>query len=218
MTEQHTICLRTDELAPDLALGLLTGPDRGEGLTHVASCAACRAEVYRLAALADQLVLLAPDAEPPAGFESSVLAGIAPRTVGSRPPRRWAVAAVAASLAIMAAVGVAVAASPQPAEADQAEMVTPSGRDVGEVQVYGTEPAWLLVSVPRWQSWDEKVGRPLSYELLVELLDGRRVQIAGVDLRHDGAWGTTTTLDPSLIASVSIVDDTGHVWCTGRLS
>jgi hypothetical protein len=218
VAEQQTICLRTEELAPDLALGLLTGPQRAEALAHVASCAACKVEVDRLAALADQLVLLAPEEEPPPGFESVVIAGITPGAAASRPRRRWIAAAVAASVAIIAAAGVLVGTSLQPADAEEADMITPKGREVGEVQLYESEPTWLLVSVPRWQRWDEEVGHALSYELLVELVDGRRIQIAGVELERDGAWGTTTPLDPSLISSVSIVDETGRVWCTGHFS
>jgi hypothetical protein len=218
VAEQGRICPRTDELAPDLALGLLTGPERAEALAHVVTCASCRSEVDRLAVIADQLVLLAPPVEPPAGFETRVLTGMTPRLADAPRRHRWAAAAAACVLAAAATAIALVASQERPAHAEQADMITPSGRDVGDVEVYGDDPAWVLVSVPQWRRWDEEGGRAASYSLRIELISGERLEIDDVDLGRDGAWGTTTTLDPARISTVSIVDDSGRVWCTGSLA
>lgn len=58
----------------ELALGVLDGRERAAALGHVAVCPACRRELARMCEVADRLVELTPGAEPPAGFESRVLA------------------------------------------------------------------------------------------------------------------------------------------------
>ena len=75
MSDELT-CAAARELAPDLALGLLPGAERARLLAHLAGCASCDALVAELADVADSLLLLAPGADPPPGFESAVLARI----------------------------------------------------------------------------------------------------------------------------------------------
>ena len=74
----------SDDLA-ELALGTLTGRERVVALSHLESCARCSAEVEELSAAADQLLHLAPSAEPPVGFE----AGVFERLGLQDKPRRW---------------------------------------------------------------------------------------------------------------------------------
>ncbi len=71
---QPQVCRESESWGAELALGLLSGPDRASALSHLASCPTCRTEVDELAVVADRLLLLAPDEGPPAGFESRVLA------------------------------------------------------------------------------------------------------------------------------------------------
>ena len=75
MTER-TSCEHVREVAPDVALGLLTGEDRAEALDHLEGCEACRAEVASLAVTADEVLLASPEADPPPGFADRVLARI----------------------------------------------------------------------------------------------------------------------------------------------
>ena len=99
-------CDEVRAVAAELALDELTGAERAAALTHLGSCAGCRAQVADLAAVADSLLLLAPPVEPPAGFESRVVARIAP----APPRRRWPRLAAAAAIAAIvgAAAGFAV--------------------------------------------------------------------------------------------------------------
>jgi hypothetical protein len=71
-------CSRLYDLAPELALGLLDGAERAEVLAHLERCAKCHADVASLTELGEQLLLLAPQVPPPAGFETRVLARLAP--------------------------------------------------------------------------------------------------------------------------------------------
>jgi len=67
-------CEETRELLPELALGILGGEDRARALEHLTRCADCSSELAALSRAADGLLTLAPQHEPPAGFEDRVLA------------------------------------------------------------------------------------------------------------------------------------------------
>jgi hypothetical protein len=69
-------CEEVVALAPELALDVADGLERDASLRHLASCASCRRIVSELSAMADDLLLLAPEHEPPAGLESRVLDAI----------------------------------------------------------------------------------------------------------------------------------------------
>src|SRR5439155_1696018 len=55
-------CPEVRELAPELALGIVGGPERAEALQHASECGPCRALVGELAEAADALTLLAAEA------------------------------------------------------------------------------------------------------------------------------------------------------------
>jgi len=66
-------CEELEAMAGELALGVVSGRERADGLAHLARCVACRQLVADLSQSADALLVVGPIAEPPAGFESSVL-------------------------------------------------------------------------------------------------------------------------------------------------
>ena len=72
--KQHTILNeQARELAALHALGALTADEAGSYEAHVARCPACRKELESLRAVAAELALLAPQAEPPPALKSRVL-------------------------------------------------------------------------------------------------------------------------------------------------
>ena len=82
-------CEQVRDLAPELALGIAEGEGRDGALRHLSGCGECRQLVSELSSVGDELLQLAPAHDPPAGFESRVLAGLVearphPRP---RPPR-----------------------------------------------------------------------------------------------------------------------------------
>nr|MDQ3641745.1 hypothetical protein [Actinomycetota bacterium] len=81
-------CAQLEDVAAELALGTVAGAERAAALDHLAGCASCRNLVDQLARAADSLLLLAPEAEPPPGFESRVLSRIAPVARPRRGRRR----------------------------------------------------------------------------------------------------------------------------------
>src|SRR3954451_15313186 len=96
-------CAEVRELAPELALGILSGAERAEVLLHVNGCARCQAYVAELTEAADVIPQLAVEAEPPPGFEGRVLQRLGQQERRSR--RRWiAVVAAAAAAAIIVSI------------------------------------------------------------------------------------------------------------------
>src|SRR5215218_9689022 len=95
-------CEETRELAPELALGVVEGEERGRALEHLADCPECRRRVEELAEVADQLLLLAPHREAPVGFESQVLRRVLPAPPPRRRRLRFVLAPAAAALAAAA--------------------------------------------------------------------------------------------------------------------
>lgn len=147
-------CNAVDDVAAELALGVATARARAGALAHVEHCAECRAHLDGLVSLSDDLVALAPRVEPPAGFESEVLAAIGrARRSGAPSPRRLVRPVVVAAAAVIAAgcgaAGYLVhdATSGGPAHKTASGVFLAGGRDVGEVMVMpGTTP-WLSVTV-----------------------------------------------------------------------
>lgn len=62
-----------DDLAA-AATGTSTGRRRAEVLDHLEHCPACAAELDRLSSAVDALMILVPDADPPAGFADRTIA------------------------------------------------------------------------------------------------------------------------------------------------
>jgi hypothetical protein len=171
-------CPQLEEVAAELALGTVSGAERAAALDHLAGCPACRDLVDQLARVADSMLLLAPAAEPPPGFESKVLSrmGVAPaptvrlgpaqptvRPGPARAPRRRFLVGVAAAALVagLAGAGVATLAGDGRPAAVQTAAGTPAagvrtalavdtdGRWTCRAVVYGDAPTWLVVSLDR---------------------------------------------------------------------
>jgi hypothetical protein len=67
-------CAGLADVAAELALGVLTGRERAMAVAHLDTCDACREDVRQLMETGEQLRELLPPVEPPAGFETRVLA------------------------------------------------------------------------------------------------------------------------------------------------
>jgi predicted anti-sigma-YlaC factor YlaD len=212
-------CSEVRELAPELALGIIGGPDRAEALEHTGECGPCRALVGELAEAADALPLLAAESEPPPGFEERVLAALkAPR----RRKRRLVVAAVAVAAAaacIVSIVGVRVVESVQDSErvvsaashVRSAQMTGANGLEVGNVFVSNGTPSAVMVNVNYWvPSGDYRIefrtGSTDKHLGDVSIRDGR------------GAWGGVSSLPNAGSGSIVLVNAAGDVTCEARLA
>jgi hypothetical protein len=198
-------CHEAQPLLAELATGAATGHERAAALGHIAGCQSCRRELDELTEVVDGMLLLAPRREPPAGFESAVLAR-RPDLVREPKPARHryrmrlvliASGAVAVLLAFVLGAGVVqrqTAADRALAEryrqtltvADgrylrAARLTGASGGQVGTVFLYQGNPSWLLVSV---------AAAPAdgAYRVTVEYADGQPYQAGVCDLA--GGSGT----------------------------
>lgn len=163
-------CDDVQPLLAELAAGALTGHERAAALRHVTGCAACRSELSGLARAVDGLLLLAPETEPPGGFESSVMARLGADTSDPTTSRLWAarprrvLAGAAAALVTAAALGAAAVwqhTAPDREIAShtrqtlevangrywQSARLTTRDARAGTVFLYQGKPSWVLVSV-----------------------------------------------------------------------
>jgi Putative zinc-finger len=230
-------CSQLRDMAPDVALGLLTGEERAAALSHLEGCAACRAEVASLAGVADELLLLGPEATPPDGFDVHVLARLteagataAPAPArrsgpvhlhrggrGRRPDRRrlavgGVLAAAAAAVVLLAALVVNRDDRPNPTE-ERAAMTTGVGEVVGTATVRSGDPATVAVDVP---GWENAVPAGATYWLAIEMDDGSRTMThIGTDTTW---WKVPLEGDADEVATVSVLDGDGWVWCSAEFS
>ena len=214
-------CDEARALAPELSLGSATGDERARVLTHLASCPDCRRLVSELSAVADELLLLAPAHEPPAGFESRVLARLNERKTRSGALRRFlGIAAVALVAAGVAGGGVlwAVRSDLEVASRYQEILTLADGeyfsaavvRDVhggrrGLLFGYEGDRSWLFMTLnaplDSGTYRAELITEP-GYKLLLD---------SSVDLSSTPAsWGTVLRGDLHGTAAVLISDEEGN--------
>ncbi len=212
-------CSDVRELAPELALGIVSGPERAEALQHTSECGPCRALVGELAEAADALPLLAAEAEPPPGFEDRVLAAL---RAGRRRSRRrliGAAAAVAAAAAIVSIVGVRVVESTQETtrsataatDVRKAQMMGATGLEVGDVFVSNGRPSSVVVNVDYWVPSG-------TYD--IEFRAGSVTKRLGTITITDGhgSWGGLGTLPANGGGgSVALVDGSHNMVCEAHL-
>lgn len=208
-------CAAARERAPDLAIGMLDGAERAEVLEHVHRCPSCQAYVSELTGVADALVHLAPEVEPPAGFSRRALASMQrPR----RLRRRWVatVAAAAAAAAIVSVVAVRVVDSGRESQVAAAPtvvrtpMVGASGVSVGDVVTATGESTALAVKVG-YAVPDGRYDLVLRSRGTAEQLGALRI----VDGK--GEWKGRVPEGPHPSAQLDLVDPAGTPVCSADL-
>jgi len=166
----RTQCAELAELLAEVATGVASGPDRARVLRHLSACDDCRRELDDLTQVADEVLLITPERESPAGFEGAVLDRIAALTPPAEPVarRRWGfwrpvLYAAAASIFAIAGAGVAWQATSDERELAAAyqntldvadgryfsavDLVGMDGMSAGTAFVYDGSPSWLFVVV-----------------------------------------------------------------------
>jgi hypothetical protein len=215
-------CSDVTLIAPDLALGMLSGDERAEALAHIDSCRRCRDTVDKLSTTVDTISLLAPLSDPAPGFEERVLARIEfeDRRRSRRGVPRWLIAAAAAVVVIGAlfAAGALWLRHGGSSHGQVAEytMHTPNGRAVGEAYVHGGDSTWVFVDVPGWSQGS--TGTTTDYALRVTTDDGRSIVLPGNFAGGQGGWGTRVAVNSHDVRELALVDGSGRVWCSATVS
>jgi hypothetical protein len=211
-------CDQVRDLAPELALGIAGGAERANALRHVAHCPDCRRVLDDLSTVTDELLLLAPEHDPPAGFETRTLARIHPPRAREWPLRRHrtlvsaVAAAVAAAAATMAIVLGATSDDRRLAAQYQATLSTahgtyfeastlrdPAGDRAGVVFGYRGSPSWVFAEL-------DAPYRAGGYRAELVLASGRRVALPALRIgASHGAAGRAIPVDLHEVSSVRFV-------------
>jgi Putative zinc-finger len=216
-------CAEARELAPELALGILSGAERAEVLLHVNGCARCQAHVAELTEAADVIPQLAPEAEPPAGFETRVLRRLDERERRTR--RRWLAAAVAvAAAAIIVSVTVVrvIESNDTTTDAALAPTTTLTAKPVAvpmELTAVPLAAGWAYVSNGHGVAVSVNYGMPSGgYGVQVKSPDGRAETIGTMHVEDDrGSW-TGRSRRPIVAGStISLIDVSGAPVCHGTV-
>jgi Putative zinc-finger len=213
----------------ELALGIASGEERARVLEHAAGCPRCRRRLSELSLLSDELLHLAPEHEPPAGFELRVL-----QRLGRPPKRRWrgrraaVLAAVGAALVagFGAATGVMIATHDERQLGRELRAVLTrahgqylavsdlrdgAGRTQGLVFHYGGEWSWIFVTLQR----PLPTGR---YVATLVTRTGTTTELGRFDLdRSDHTLGAITRLDLRRMTLLRLRDERGGPDYVARL-
>jgi hypothetical protein len=220
-------CQQCRDLAAELALDVLTGPQRAQTLAHLDRCPSCRDTVAALTATADQLITLLPEADPPAGFEQRVVHGLgrpASRT------RRWVLSAAVVLLAVAVGAGGWVAgragvpalAPATPPIAQRTVWYAPlttadehgSARQIGHAYVYPGTPSWLYLSL---DTGAPTPSDPVRCEVLRR--DGSAVPVGSFPLTQGhGSWGGPVPVEHGTLAGARLVTGNGRTLATAHFT
>lgn len=203
-------CEDVQGIAAELALDELTGAERAAALAHLGSCAACRAEVADLAAIADSLLLLAPAVEPPAGFESRVVDRITP----AASPRRWwsRVAAAAAGAAIVGGItGFALRGSGSADDLPAAAVLLDQGGVAAGSVVVADEPDRMTCVFE-----GERFGG--GYRVEVVDADGDVADVGSFSFDEvPWSWTVELPVDAGDVRTVRVLSDDGTLRATAEI-
>jgi anti-sigma factor RsiW len=210
-------CEEIRELAPELALGIVEGEERGRALEHLADCPDCRRRVEELAEVADQLLLLAPHREVPVGFESQVLRRVLPTPRPRRRRRRLRLVLAPAAAAVAAAaitLGI-VSGDLRDASHYHQTLQEANGKEFEAYSLYGGggslagtvfsyqgAPNWLLITVDPAHRADLRAA-----QLVMD--DGRQVPLNWFHLDLSGSSGGGLPVDPHRVSVLRLLPGAG---------
>jgi hypothetical protein len=208
----------------ELALGVLTGRERARVLSHVEGCPRCAEELEQLSRVADAVVQVAPEVEPPVGFETRVFERMGVADV--RPQRRrtrryWVPASVAAAVVALAVgLGVTLTSSPPPPSTSAqgtrhallAGDLREGGQVVGRVEAFGGARPWMQMTL------HDSTARGRVRCLVVT--DDGVTHLVGSFVASEGygAWSAPLHVNPKNVRSAEVVSASGAVIATAPLA
>jgi hypothetical protein len=217
-------CEEIRELLPELALGILGGEERARVLEHLTGCGDCTAELAVLSRAADGLLTLAPQEEPPVGFEERVVSHLRRERPRRRAPRIVAMLAAAAAIAAIAAGSVyaltgndrhlasyyrGVLGVAHGHEFAAARLDTQEGIEGGQVFTYEGKPSWVFVVV-------RGAVRDGMYTIVGEL-NGSDVMLGRIKVDGgDGDWGGTTRIKTTDLTGIRLLAADGTAALAGH--
>jgi hypothetical protein len=213
----------SDHLA-ELALGILTGRDRAATLAHVESCARCAEELEQLSRMADAIVAVGPEIEPPVGFEVGLFSQMGVDEVSVRRqarPHRWILASAAAAVALAVGLTIGWSAGSQPASTPdaiqpagtpvQAVSLLQNGKPVGRVSTYGGATPWMFMTLADSSARGHVICEVITTDGVVHTVGSFTAD------KGYGAWGAPLPVSPQDIREAQVVSSGGTVIATATL-
>jgi hypothetical protein len=148
----------------------------------------------------------------------SVVAGGGRRDGRPRPSVRTLAAASALVVAAVLAATLLLGRGRDDLAVASADMITSRGQVVGRATLGHADPAVVVVDVGGWVERLSHYGEPddhHDYWLAVESRGGAR-DLYALPVSERGTWHVPLAAEPAAVAAVSVVDDTGRVFCSGR--
>ena len=226
-----TECERIEGELGELALGILTGRERAAVLAHLDDCPRCSAEEERLSLVADALLQVGPEIDPPVGFEVRLFDRLdaQPRARGrrrgrtGRVPAVWALAAALTAIALGFGIGWGAAPGSVPGggtaglgskaggEVAVAGLRS-GGRTVGSVSTYAGTPGWLFMTV-------RGAGLTGMVTCRITVAGGDQATVGSFRLsRGAGVWGVALPVGAGRVRSAALIGTDGQVLATARLA
>jgi hypothetical protein len=216
----------SDSLA-ELALGILTGRQRAATLAHVEACPHCAEELEQLSRVADDVVLMAPEVEPPVGFEVRLFTrmGVTDTPVRRRTvPPRWVLASAAAVVALVVGLTIGLSMGSHPSGYRQAlgghptagmpvasANLVENGMAVGRVATYGGAKPWMVMTLA-----DSSARGRVICEVVTD--NGVTHRVGAFNAKEGyGAWGSPLHVSPHNVRTALVVSPNGTVIATAPL-
>jgi hypothetical protein len=196
-----------------IALDSLSGRRRSEVLSHVESCQRCAIELEQLSMVADAVLHLAPEEDPPVGFELRLAQRLQAGATQQR-SHRFSRAHYLVAAALIVAIGFGVGALVGSHSAKNASQSTANlasatlssrGRAVGEVFVSGGKPSWMFMAIDS-PSWSGEVTCQLI------LANGSAETVGSFELSDGyGSWGAPLTSSAGRVRGARLITVGGAV-------
>ena len=211
-------CEQVRSMAHEMAMGTISGDERAQVLAHVSSCLDCRRLIESLSETADALLLLTPEHEPPAGFESNVLSRMRRPATSQLRRALWVAAAIvvagiASGLTLWSTAEERELGSHYAHELREANgtyfgvkpLVDPAGTEIGDVFLYTGQTDWVFVV------FDGEVA-PGRFEVDVKTKDAGIVSVDSFELGGGRlTWGRDLTVDPRSVVALRLHGPDGTV-------
>jgi hypothetical protein len=197
-------CAAFDDAVSELVLDLLEPAEHDRLLRHAAGCSRCQSELHSLSAVADLLPSLAPECEPPVGFESRVQALFAPSSPRQRPrPRLLAAAAAAAVLVGGGALVGHALTSDAGARGTAIQSVTTGTL----VAADGSERGWVVLANGARPTLTMHLSNldTGTYRCVIQSADGTTTEVAAWPLDASGAGDWQVAIPADLNARRVVV-------------
>lgn len=212
--DDRTECVELADLLAEVATGAASGPDRARVLRHLNDCDECRQELEELSRVADEVLLITPEREPPAAFEKVVLDRISASAPKPRTARRWfarpALQLAAAAIFALAGAGIAWQSTADDRELAAgfretlevangryfvaAPLIDSGGAEVGHVFIYDGDPSWVFAVLGPGPG-------PGGYDVVVRSAGGVST-VATCEVETAGCGGGAT-----IDAGISTIED-----------